>query len=185
MAKRMKRSAGKISATRQSSPKRPTAGRAKASTLKTTGHIEVISRGCLILGSRVLVTRNLKHGYVYLPGGHVEFGESAATAVRREFLEECGVDIRVGSAALATEAAFDTKKHRHHEITLVFHVEPVALKPGKQGMPPIVKSKEDGIGFEWIDLAAVSDTDLRPPAVKAWLITLADQQQGVEWVSDM
>ncbi|MBY0310990.1 MAG: NUDIX domain-containing protein [Phycisphaerales bacterium] len=148
-------------------------------------HIEVISRGCLIHGSHVLVTRNVKHGYAYLPGGHVEFDESAASAVRREFLEECGVDIRVGPAALISEGAFSTKKHRHHEITIVFHVQPVGLKPGKGGKPPTIKSREPDIAFDWIDLAAVSDHDIRPSAAKAWLMTLSGEPKGVEWVSEM
>ncbi len=135
------------------------------------------------------MTRNLKHGYAYLPGGHVEFDESAGDAARREFLEECGVEVRVGNAALVCEAAFSTKKRRHHEITIVFHVEPVNLKgsrgKGARSTPPTVKSLEPGIGFDWLDLASVIDHDVRPPAVKAWLMTLGDEASRLEWVSAM
>jgi ADP-ribose pyrophosphatase YjhB (NUDIX family) len=85
--------------------------------------IEVIARGCLVHGCHVLLCRNVKHGYCYLPGGHVEFGESAAQAVAREFVEESGLRVRVGELALVSEGAFATKKRWHHEVNLVFHVE--------------------------------------------------------------
>ncbi|MBY0262673.1 MAG: NUDIX domain-containing protein, partial [Phycisphaerales bacterium] len=85
--------------------------------------IEFIARGVLIAGSRVLLCRNLKHDYLYLPGGHVEFGESAAAALAREFLEEAALPVRVGPLALVSEGTFATKRRGHHEVNLVFHVE--------------------------------------------------------------
>lgn len=142
-------------------------------------HIEVIARGCLARGSRVLLCRNLKHGYLYLPGGHVEFAESAAAALQREFLEECGVQVRVGALALMSEGVFSTRKKRHHEINLVFHVEQQGAGAGKP-----ITSKEEGIGFEWMELAAVPDADIRPTAAKAWLAA-GGGSGAIEWVSEI
>jgi len=143
-------------------------------------HIEIIARGCLVHGSRVLLCRNLKHGYLYLPGGHVEFGESAAAALAREFLEECAVKLRVGDLALVSEGRFQTHKRQHHEINLVFHVEQVG---GPK--PEVLRSREDAIGFEWVELAAVPETDIRPLAVKAWLAAGSSESERVIWVSEM
>lgn len=138
--------------------------------------IEFIARGVWLHGSRVLLCRNLDKGYLYLPGGHVEFGESAGDAVEREFLEECAERVTSGPLALVTEGVFDTRKRRHHEVNLVFHVEhstsgkgSAPERPIAQDDPPTVQSREDGIGFEWVDLAAAVDLDIRPLAVKAWL----------------
>src|ERR1041385_316650 len=91
-------------------------------------HIEVIARGVLRHGSAVLACRNVKHGYLYLPGGHIEFGETAPAALAREFEEECGLRVRPGPCALVTEGTFEAPSKdggtkRHHEINLVFHVE--------------------------------------------------------------
>ncbi len=159
--------------------------------------IEFIARGLWLHGSRVLLCRNLDKGYLYLPGGHVEFGESAAGALEREFLEECGVRVTAGPLALVTEAVFDTRKRRHHELNLVFHVEPPAAGRKREGAsdePPAVRSLEAGIGFEWVDLAAAVDLDIRPLAVKAWLaaglggaggMMSGPASAGVEWVSEM
>ncbi len=165
--------------------------------------IEVIARGVLVRDGKVLLCRSVEHGYSYLPGGHVEFGEAAATAVQRELIEEAGLRVEVGELALVTEAVFEMRGKRHHEINLVFHVEP-SLGGGGGGAagvqwegkrddgggtpPPPVQSLEPAIAFDWVDLAAMPDTDVRPPAVRAWLATLGrggPSPATAEWVSEV
>ncbi len=46
-------------------------------------HIETIARAVILRRAHVLLCQNKEHGYFYLPGGHVEFGETAADAVKR------------------------------------------------------------------------------------------------------
>ncbi|HBS29529.1 MAG TPA: hypothetical protein DEB06_08795 [Phycisphaerales bacterium] len=133
--------------------------------------IELIARGLLAAESRVLLCRNLKHGYFYLPGGHVECSESASDACAREFHEELGWAVRPGPLLLVTEQQFCQNDKERHEVTLVFHVEH-SERPPTPSPDPV--SREPKIGFEWIELAALPDVDLRPPAVKAWLIAGAD-----------
>jgi ADP-ribose pyrophosphatase YjhB (NUDIX family) len=145
---------------------------------KADNHIEVISRGVLVRDGRVLLCRNERGGYYYLPGGHVEFGESAAVALAREFEEECGVKVRAGECVLVSEGTFEAGKRQHHEVNLMFHVEavdPAALDD--------VRSKEGEIGFEWVDLAALVDLDLRPDSIRAWLVS--GGQTGIQWVSEV
>ncbi|MFN7022717.1 MAG: NUDIX hydrolase [Phycisphaerales bacterium] len=137
-------------------------------------HIELIVRGVWVHDGKVLLCRNVGKGYLYLPGGHIEFGESAANALKREFLEECGVEVDVRGLILATEGAFEAGKRWHHEINLVFQCSARNIK---------VKSREPEIAFDWVDLAAVVDLDLRPLGVKAWLA--AGPGQRVEWVSEL
>lgn len=119
-------------------------------------------------GSRILACRNIAGGYCYLPGGHVEFGERATDALRREILEETGLEVRVGPCVLVAEVIFDDAGRRRHELNLVFHVEHAALRPGDDA-PSVIASREAAVAFEWLDLAALPNTDLRPPAIRAWL----------------
>ena len=137
---------------------------------------EVIARGLLTRGLFVLVCRNLAKGYCYLPGGHVEPGELSAESLVREFAEETGLKINPGRPALVAEVVFGKKGH---EINTVFHVE-------HRGPPPeVVQSQEPDIGFEWLDAAAIVDADLRPRAIKAWLVGGGlSQNSGIEFVSD-
>ena len=144
--------------------------------MATANEIELIARGALFRGSSVLLCRNVRHGYLYLPGGHVEFGETARAAVERELEEECGLRVRAADLVLISEGVFDGPKRRHHELNLVFHVE------HDGALPTQIRSREKSIAFEWADVAGVQELDVRPLAVKAWLIS--GRSTGVEFVSE-
>ena len=130
------------------------------------GRIELIARGALMRRGSVLVCRDKKGGYAYLPGGHVEFGETAERALIRELEEESGLKVRAGACALVHEHFFEQKGTKRHEVTLVFHMEHAGSDEALEG----VKSLESHLVFEWMDLASVGDHDLRPHAQKAWLM---------------
>jgi ADP-ribose pyrophosphatase YjhB (NUDIX family) len=128
--------------------------------------IETIARGFIRSGNRVLLCQSRKHGYHYLPGGHIEFGEPARDALARELLEECGLESRVGPLLLTEEQVFTQKNKNRHEITLIFRVDQLGRSPT---MPEEVASVEDHIAFVWVDLAAVPDLVIYPESTKAWL----------------
>lgn len=131
--------------------------------------IETIARGLILSGNRVLLCRNRKHGYHYLPGGHIEFGEPARASLAREMVEECGLPCVVGPLLLTEEQVFSQKGKNRHEITLVFRVD--QLGPNPSAMPDAVPSMEDHIEFVWVDLAAVPELELYPVSTKAWLVS--------------
>lgn len=128
--------------------------------------IETIARGFIRSGNRVLLCRSRKHGYHYLPGGHIEFGEPARDALARELLEECGLESAIGPLLLTEEQIFTQKNKNRHEITLIFRVDRLGPAPT---MPDEVASAEDHIAFVWADLAAVTDLVIYPESTKAWL----------------
>lgn len=142
--------------------------------------IEIIARGLLIEDGHLLICRNRKAGYGFLPGGHVEFGESAEAALRRELIEECGLEVRTGDCLLVSEGAFESGGRRHHEINLVFHVE----RKEDGAARPTVESVESKIGFEWIKLGNLAQADIRPAVVCDWLLSIAKGQihPGTTWI---
>ncbi|MFT5422795.1 MAG: ADP-ribose pyrophosphatase YjhB (NUDIX family) [Phycisphaerales bacterium] len=186
--------------------------------------IQIVARGLCVTGSRVLLCRNVKGEYYYLPGGHVEFGEPADLALAREFMEETGIHTQIGELMLVTEHSFlrerpGKKSKPHHELNMVFHVEHLELPEGhavdwdrggaggggptgpdgKAPPPPEtdspveactpIESLEKKIAFDWVDLAAVPDLDIRPPEIKAWLAADGqtdpnETQSPIGWVSN-
>lgn len=142
-------------------------GQSKQSHHGAPKQIEFIARGVLTDAGRVLLCRNDKHGYWYLPGGHIECSESAAAALTREIEEELGWRVRIGPCLLIQEQIFEQRGRPRHEVTIVFHVEHSPEAPDQRSSPPT--SREPGISFEWVDLAVIPDLDLRPTAQKAWL----------------
>jgi len=129
---------------------------------------EFIARGLLVHKGQVLCCRNIKSGYCFLPGGHIEFGEKAADALSREFKEETGLDSTIGPLLLTTEQCFNDGKKVHHELNVVFHVE--QLGPA-QTPPDNVPTIEEKIDFVWVDLAQIPESDVRPHEIKAWLMS--------------
>lgn len=133
--------------------------------------IEVIARAIIQLRGHILVCRNLSAGHCYLPGGHVEFGETGAAAAERELLEECGLRVQTQELVLVTEECFRTGAKRHHEVNLhyratgVFHVE---RRSGAVALPTIV-SREPGLAFEWMLPRALKTARLLPRATALWL----------------
>jgi 8-oxo-dGTP diphosphatase len=143
--------------------------------------IEVIARGLLLDWGRVLMCKNIKSGYCYLPGGHVEFAERARDALEREIKEETGLASSIGPLILTTEQCFDDGKRIHHELNTVFHVEHI----GTDKAPPLqVPSIEEHIEFVWVDLAELPGCDVRPAEIKAWLMSggATDDRHG-QWLS--
>jgi len=123
-------------------------------------HIELIARGIIIRDQRLLVCVAIG-GYCYLPGGHIEFGESAEVALKRELVEECGQKIDVGDLLACHEHTFHATKS-HHELNLTFRCR--LLNPRA-----VIVSREPEVTFAWLDQRELKAADLRPAAMKHWL----------------
>lgn len=117
------------------------------------GVIESIARGVAIRDGKVLLCRAKGARTTYLPGGHIEFGESGRTALVREVHEELGVSATAGALLGAVENRFDQHGKRHCEINLVYRLD-LATEADE--------SQEDWITFEWCPLSDLSQANLLP-----------------------
>ena len=110
--------------------------------------IETIARGVCVRDGRLLLCRAKGGSTTYLPGGHIEFGETGRQALVREIKEELGLDAETGAFLGVVENSFLQKGKPHAEINLVYELKlPVSA----------AEAKEDWIEFEWRDLADLSD----------------------------
>ena len=119
--------------------------------------IETIARGVCVRGGKILLCRAKGGSSTYLPGGHIEFGETGRQALRREILEEIGVEASVGRFIGVVENAFMQHGKPHAEINLVYEFDMDVES---------VCAKEDWIEFEWRDIGGLADASLLPEAFR-------------------
>lgn len=122
--------------------------------------IEILARGACVKNGRLLVCRNRKHGNVYLPGGHVDWGEDSKRALAREWREELGVPGKAGRFLGVVEQTYEARSGRTCEISLVFEVRCPKISAGKH--PP---SAEAHLEFEWVSLKELRKSGLLPLAL--------------------
>jgi 8-oxo-dGTP diphosphatase len=126
--------------------------------------IEILARGACVKDGKVLVCRNRKHGNVYLPGGHVDWGEDSKRALAREWREELGVPGQAGRFLGVVEQIYAARSGRTCEISLVFEVR--CPKISAKQHPP---SAEDHLEFEWVPLKKLRKSGLLPRAMSEHL----------------
>ena len=136
--------------------------------MKTEKHIETIARGVCVVDGKVLLCLPKDRSYSYLPGGHIEFGETGREALVREMKEETGLDATAGRLLGVVESRFVQKGEQHCEINLVYEMGielPTAIDGNRQ---QTVAALEDWICFEWVECGKISDAKLLPEEMKEY-----------------
>lgn len=119
--------------------------------------IEVIARGLILRKGRLLVCWS-KHGkFSYLPGGHVEYGESALHTLRRELKEETGATVTSADPLGFFDFRFREGKRLRHEVNLLFRATVREQK---------LRSKERAIAFRWLTKKELRKAKVLPPPLK-------------------
>ncbi len=127
--------------------------------------IELLARGVLIRDEQLLVCRTGEAEIVYLPGGHVEFGETARAALDREIAEELGCAASAGRFLGAIQNTFIQSRRRHWEINLIFEMTVGGLVAGAA---PV--SREKHLSFEWVALDSLAAARLEPAVLGECLV---------------
>lgn len=110
--------------------------------------IEVIARGVCVIDGKILLCKAKGGKTTYLPGGHIEFGETGRQALVREIKEELGLDSTTGAFLGVVENSFLQHGKPHAEINLVYELSLAARE---------VEAREDWIEFEWRQLNDLGD----------------------------
>lgn len=122
------------------------------------GEIRNAVRAIIIKDKRILLCEyHDDEGYFYVtPGGGQEYGEDMKTALRRECLEELGVEVNIGDIAFVRDAMFKSKNNfgiieNHQQIEYFFSCELPGGADIKHG-----KTLDPGqTGIKWIPVEAL------------------------------
>ncbi len=127
----------------------------------------VLSRAVVIDQGHMLLckTCDLPVNFYFLPGGHIEHGETAQGAVLRELEEEAGVTKCTIKRFLGClEYSFEPKHSsicHNHEYNFIFEVESDGLKIANH-----IHKREAHIELLWMHLDQLSSLDFRPEPFK-------------------
>jgi len=148
--------------------------------LKTKFHY--IVRGIIIKDNKLLIA-NYKGHHSFLPGGHVELGESAECALIRELKEEIGIDCEIKRFLGVIENQWQDSEILHYEINHVFEVDSNELH---SDIAPI--SKESHLDFSWIipnNKNLIAYKIMPDPSVQRLIEKVQKEELSSCWLSNL
>ena len=107
----------------------------------------ITARGVLRRHAKILFCYDREGSSFFLPGGKVEILEDLVSCLKREFLEECKLDVEVGKFLGCLECHWEDKDTQHQEFAMIFHVYPKQELLSEQ-----VDSLEPHLGFKFLSL---------------------------------
>ena len=122
--------------------------------------------GILLRDNKILLQKPIGDTGYAIPGGHVEFGETNAQTLQREFKEEIGADITVGDLKWVAEIFFPWGDKPCHQICLYYDVK---LKDIKQ-IPDDgvfigderIEGRDFKIEFHWQPIESLDQIEVYP-----------------------
>jgi ADP-ribose pyrophosphatase YjhB (NUDIX family) len=125
---------------------------------------ELIVRVIIKRGNSVLLCKNVEYKHYFLPGGHVEFGDSLETTIYKEMSEELALsesDISNISFKDYLENRYEEGGDSRHELNMIFTAE---IEEGVA-----VTSQEEHIEFAWVQYDALEEMTVLPEEIKKYL----------------
>jgi ADP-ribose pyrophosphatase YjhB (NUDIX family) len=122
--------------------------------------IGLARRGDRLLAMRVTDDHGALKG-VRPPGGTVEFMESAAAAVAREFQEEFSAAIAIEGPAQVLENLYEHHGHPGHEIVFAFPIRLLDESFYARARFTIDEGNGNVFDAEWFDLARIRSGEVK------------------------
>ena len=145
-----------------------------------TSKFHHLARGIIISEDQVLLAHAIGHQNTFLPGGHIEFGESAPDALKREIEEELGLSCYIDGYLGSVEHQWEKNKELHCEMNQVFRVKVPELDLLQ---PPV--SLESHIEFYWASVYELAAHHLQPYPFRKLIPQLVRGDTSIWWESTL
>lgn len=121
--------------------------------------------GICVQNGKVLLQKPTNDTAFAFPGGHVEFGETNAETLIREFKEEINADISVGELKWVAEVFFPWGSKPCHQICLYYMVEILNPEIPKDGMfmaTEDIEGRSFNLEYHWVPLDEAEKLEVYP-----------------------
>ena len=145
-----------------------------------TRRFHLIARAVILKEGHVLLARQKGMRNTFLPGGHINIGESAVTALKREIDEELGLKLDVEGYLGAVEANSEDDGAEQFEIN---HIFKASIKVTRFSSP--LKSQEDHLEFLWSSIDDLYANNLLPHPLKKLIANYAEGDRSIWWESTL
>ena len=132
----------------------------------------------------VLVHRAVHEPFWTFPGGRAEIGETSEETLKREMVEDLGVEVTVSRLLWIVENFFRFEKRDWHELGFYYLMEVPQAFPFRPG--EIVHRVEDGdnhLEFKWVPAtrSALTALDIPPYFIADEIETLPPAPRHLVW----
>jgi len=147
--------------------------------------IHVLGRAVIIDQNKILLckTLDLDISFYFLPGGHIEHGESAENSLLRELKEETGFECVIKRFLGCLEYSFEPGHSsicHNHEYNFIFEAESQHLKSDKKIVCP-----EKHIELIWTPISNLYEIDFRAEPLKKLLPEWLSGDTHSKFISEM
>ncbi|MDN3509556.1 MAG: NUDIX domain-containing protein [Candidatus Neptunochlamydia sp.] len=131
--------------------------------------IHVLSRAVIIDRNKILLckTLDLDVSFYFLPGGHIEHGESAENSLLRELKEETSADCKIKRFLGCLEYSFEPGHNsicHNHEYNFIFEAESEYLTSDRK-----ITCPEKHIELVWMPTSSLQEIDFRAEPLRKLL----------------
>lgn len=130
----------------------------------------------IICDGKLLVMKDNRSPYFYLPGGRVALHETAESAVLREVREELAVEAAIIRPLWMVQSFFteDVTGERFHELCLYYWIDVADSRLLSQGECFAGPEREKGHRFTWLPFEQVETAYLYPLFLKKHIRSLPE-----------
>lgn len=128
----------------------------------------------IISNGKILAMKDEHISHYYLPGGRVQFGETAEQALIREIKEELGVAINIIRPLWLAQAFFNVNEKDYHEMCLYFLVNIASADLLGRGEKFTIEENKTTHTFEWMKFDKMKDECIYPLFIKTEVFNLPE-----------
>jgi 8-oxo-dGTP diphosphatase len=131
----------------------------------------------------VLLSSELRFGksMIKFPGGGLEFGESQKECLKREFQEECGIDVEVGDLFYVNDFLQVSAFNSDHQLISFYYWVNYAHSADLETVSLDFAHNKEGEKLVWHSLADLSEEDITFPIDKVVAIKLVENKEDLRF----